>query len=80
MTLDELIARYTNVAIVVQAATLPTPVSRDPDDDHVLACALAARTDFIVSGDKDLLVLGRYETVPIVTAAQAMQRIEAKKK
>jgi putative PIN family toxin of toxin-antitoxin system len=79
LTLDELIARYTNVAIVVQPATLPRIV-RDPDDDHVLACALAAQAELIVSGDKDLLTLESFEQIPIVTAAEAMQRIEAAQK
>lgn len=54
LTLDELIARYLNVAIVVQPATLPQIV-RDPDDDHVLACALGSRAELIVTGDSDLL-------------------------
>ena len=41
LTLDELLNRYLNVAIVVEPAAVP-PVARDPDDDHVLACALEA--------------------------------------
>jgi predicted nucleic acid-binding protein len=43
----------------------------------VLACALAARTDLIVSGDTDLLVLERFKGIAIVTAAQALTMIEA---
>lgn len=51
------------------------------DDDHVLACALAADADLIVSGDKrHLLPLGNYLDIPIVTAAEAVIRIEAEKK
>jgi putative PIN family toxin of toxin-antitoxin system len=75
LTLDELIARYTNVAIAVQPATLPRVV-RDPDDDHVLACALAARADLIVTGDLDLLDLKRFENIPIVTAAETLRIVE----
>jgi uncharacterized protein len=33
-------------------------VDRDPNDDMVIACALAAEADYIVSRDKDLLSLG----------------------
>ena len=51
-------------------------IARDPDDDHVLAASLAARADLIVSGDQDLLVLGSYRDIPIITAAEAMRRIE----
>lgn len=75
LTPDELIGRYANIAIVVDPASVPL-VARDPDDDHVLACALAAQADLIVSGDKDLLVLNAYQDIPIVTAAEAMRRID----
>ncbi|MBI2296046.1 MAG: putative toxin-antitoxin system toxin component, PIN family [Betaproteobacteria bacterium] len=55
-TVPQLIARY---AVLARSVT-PTSIastSRDPDDDHVLACALAAQADLIVSGDADLLGL-----------------------
>jgi predicted nucleic acid-binding protein len=39
----------------------------DPDDDWVLATAVAGEADVIVTGDKDLLVLKRYQGIPIVT-------------
>jgi len=38
-------------------AAPPRRVSRDPDDDHLLAYAAAGRADFLVTGDKDQLVL-----------------------
>ena len=53
------------------------PVSRDSDDDAVLACALGARADLIVSGDKDLRELGGYRGILILTSAQALARIRA---
>lgn len=62
---------------IVPAPALPQPVCRDPDDDTVLACALAARVDLIVSGDDDLLVLKAFQGIPIITAAQVLQRIES---
>lgn len=34
----------------IPASTLSTSVSRDPDDDHVLACAVSAQANLIVSG------------------------------
>lgn len=45
------------------------PVSRDPNDDKFLATAAAAGADYLVTEDQDLLVLGRYKGVQIVTAA-----------
>jgi uncharacterized protein len=45
-------------------------VCRDRDDDLVLSCALSARADFLVTGDADLLVLGSFREVAIVTPRQ----------
>lgn len=62
------------VQLVVPAQINPTVV-RDPADDAVLACALAAQADYIVSGDAHLLDLKRYLEMPIITAAQAVQAV-----
>lgn len=43
---------------------------RDPKDDMVLECAVAAKAEIIVSGDKDLLDLRRYQGISIVTARE----------
>lgn len=61
---------------IVRSAALPEPVCRDPDDDHVLACALASKADLVVSGDEDLLSLVSYRDIPIVDAAEALRRSE----
>ena len=42
--------------------------SRDPDDDKFIECAKDAKAMYIVSGDKDLLVLEKYENIEIITA------------
>lgn len=46
---------------------LPEPISRDPDDDKFIACAVAAKAKVIVSGDQDLLEVGTYKNISIVT-------------
>ena len=45
----------------------PKPVSRDKDDDKILQCGLDGKVDFIITGDKDLLVLREYEKIKIMT-------------
>ena len=41
-------------------------ISRDQDDDKILQCAIDGGVDFIVTGDKDLLVLNEYESIKII--------------
>jgi putative PIN family toxin of toxin-antitoxin system len=42
-------------------------VCRDPDDIKVLGLAVASKADYIVTGDKDLLVLKKFEGIPILS-------------
>ena len=72
---ETLMGRYVSLVGIVVPVSVPPVVAADPDDDHVLACALAAQADLIVSGDSHLLRLGEYQSIPIVTAAQALTRL-----
>lgn len=63
---------------VAAPAPLGEPVCRDPDDDHVLAAALGGRAECIVTGDKDLLVLGQFQSIPILRPAE-FQRFRDRK-
>jgi putative PIN family toxin of toxin-antitoxin system len=61
------------IAALSEMVELPESVPRicrDPDDDWVIACAVAGQADAIVSGDKDLLALGWAGEIPILSAAQ----------
>lgn len=51
-------------------------ICRDPDDDRVIACAIAGRADTIVSGDRDLLDLEQVGRIPILSAAQFLELLE----
>ncbi len=61
------------VTIVTPAVIAPT-IMRDPADDQVLAAALAAQADLIVSGDAHLLDLKSFRGIGIVNAADTALR------
>jgi putative PIN family toxin of toxin-antitoxin system len=71
----EVLADYVAAVELVDPINTPRVVPNDPDDDHVIATAAAAHAELIVSGDADLLSIGRFEGIDIVTAAQAVERI-----
>lgn len=54
--------------------SLPAPVSRDPDDDKFIACAISANAKIIVSGDKDLLDLGTSSKIDIITPRKFLEK------
>ncbi len=72
----ELVADFTQLAkLVIPAEIGPTAIG-DPDDDQVLACALAAEAQVIVSGDKRLRNLKIHQRIPIVGAAEVLAMIQ----
>ncbi|MGA2798603.1 MAG: putative toxin-antitoxin system toxin component, PIN family, partial [Thermoguttaceae bacterium] len=50
----------------VVPATMEIPICRDPQDDMILATAIAGNAECIVTGDEDLIVIGRYASVRIL--------------
>jgi len=63
--------------IIVPGVVQVRAVQDDPDDDAVLACAVEAGADYVVSGDRHLLSLGSYEGIPIVRAAEFLALLDA---
>jgi putative PIN family toxin of toxin-antitoxin system len=50
-------------------------VCRDPDDDQFIACALAAKADYLVTEDNDLLALNGYEGLRVVTPTEFLAAV-----
>ena len=73
---DRSLTELRELAEVIEPPPLAEPVCRDPDDDAVLALAIAANVDLIVSGDRDLLDLKRFQNIAIITPAEALRGIE----
>lgn len=49
------------------------PISRDPDDDIFLHLAVAANAAALVTGDRDLLVLGEFAGIPILSPSRFLR-------
>ncbi len=74
----QVVADFVEAIELVEPASVPRVVAGDVDDDQVIAAAIAARADLIVSGDrKHLLPLGSHQGIDIVDAAEAVRRIAA---
>lgn len=54
-------------------------ISRDPDDDHLLALAKAGKADILITGDKDLLVLEEHGRTRILNARAFAEEFLRKK-
>ena len=58
-----LLRDHSDISIPVPLAS---DVCRDPDDIKILGLAVATKADYIVTGDKDLLVLKSFQGIPIL--------------
>ena len=46
------------------------PITRDPKDDYLIAYSVVGQADYLISGDKDLLVLEEIHGVKILTSGE----------
>ena len=75
---DQIVALLRENAMIVKPTPLPANSCRDPDDVKVLGTAVAAQADVILTGDKDLLALKRFRSIPILTPRNFSQLIHEK--
>ena len=66
----ELMESLLSVVEVIPDLAIEPVIKRDPDDDKILACAVAAQAEWLISGDDHLLSVKRYKGIPIVTPSQ----------
>jgi len=67
--ISRIISNIEAYARIIKAARRVTEV-RDPKDNMLLDCALASKADFLVTGDKDLLDIGRFRQTRILSVAE----------
>lgn len=70
-----LAALLTEAEVVPGQLQLPG-ATRDPKDDALVACAVEGRAAYLVSGDQDLLVLGEYEGIRVVTPRRFLEKLD----
>jgi putative PIN family toxin of toxin-antitoxin system len=71
----DLFEGYAALVELVDPADIGPVILADPDDDIVLATAVAGGADAIVSGDAHLLGIGEFRGMPIITSAAAVSRL-----
>lgn len=72
MTPDEintLLGRWSTISVYVEPEVVLEVVKDDSDDNRVLECAVAAKANYIISGDKHLLDLGEYRGIEVLPPA-----------
>ena len=75
--LQDFVHHLRNTATIVPEITHELPsFTRDPADDYLITHGLLERIDYLVTGDKDLLVLERINDLLIVTPADFMFLME----
>lgn len=70
------IAGFREFGILVEPQEVPAVIAVDPDDDQILACALAGQADYIVTGDPDLLQLREYHGIRVLTPVAFVTLLE----
>jgi putative PIN family toxin of toxin-antitoxin system len=70
----------TRLSSIVDVKAEVHVVEEDPSDNHVLACAKEAGAQFVVSGDRHLLTLGRYGKTRILGASAFLQIQRARRR
>lgn len=65
-------ADYVEAVDIVTPLATPRVIQDDADDDHVIAAAVAAEADVIISGDGHLLALGIHQAIRVVPPADGL--------
>lgn len=76
-SVGELVEALLTVAEMIAEPIAKPVVAADPDDDRVLACAVAGKARWIVSGDRHILALKRHKRIVILEPAAVLRQLPA---
>ncbi len=71
--IDEILANIISISEIVFPKDKLDIIKRDPSDNMVLECALAGNSDYIVSGDNDVLSLKKFRNIKIVRSDEILR-------
>ncbi len=75
--MDDNLALLQNEATLVVPTILVQGVATHPEDDLILSAAVSAGADYLVTGDRQLLALGEYGGIPIVSPRSFLDILNA---
>lgn len=76
---DSLMAALRRRSLVVPITVMVRGEASHPEDDLILATAVSGDADFLVTGDKQLLALGTYQSVRIVSPSDFLDVLDRQK-
>lgn len=79
LSAEELTEHLVDLASLFSPDQELTIITEDLSDNQFLACALTAKADFIISGDRHLLALKSFHNIPILTPRQFLNQIQKQK-
>lgn len=71
----EIITLFKDTFEIVIPSIRVQAIRSDSEDNHVIEAALAARAEFIISGDKHLLELREWQDIHLISPAVFMEKI-----
>ena len=66
-TVESLCEISRSISTLIEISTVAIPQLRDQNDVKILATAIESQSEFLITGDLDLLILNPFESIQIVT-------------
>ena len=70
---EEIINNVIKIAKIVDSKGKIDAIKEDPDDNKIIECALEGKADYIISGDKHLLKLGKFQGIEVITTTKFLE-------
>ncbi|MBU4266951.1 MAG: putative toxin-antitoxin system toxin component, PIN family [Candidatus Altiarchaeales archaeon] len=70
---EEIINNVIKIAKIVDPKGKIDAIKEDPDDNKIIECALEGKADYIISGDKHLLKLGKFQGIEVITTTKFLE-------